>query len=342
MHDRGAERRSYQHSRLACSTPSRARVSAACRALLLCGQAASPGLSCPGRQAATCPWMIKSGGRRLLLLVPLRMIQSWASDLFSPVFARVVLRPFLLALPRMIQSWALLGLVSASLHYLGLVRVFASLHHHWLLLLAAAPLLHGLVLMAAAHLHLGLRLLFTPLQHRMIQSGVRRLVLLDPPRMIQSVAFGRRLSPDDPVRGKPVLFVLSQMRPSGASVSHLSPDAPVRGAAAPAACSARDDTVRCVGTPSSAFWGRFVSAAPSCFAPYDPVLGTPCLRLLLAACPRPRPGLFLTAPPRAPPLCCSCTCEWETYPANHACFGGRNILGTLSSPISRRPHSVCL
>ena len=103
MHAGGAERRSYQHSRLACYTRSRAPLSAACQALLLCGQPASPGLSCPGRQAATCPWMIQSGGRRLLLLVPLRMIQSGASGLFSPVFARVVLRPFLLALPRMIQ-----------------------------------------------------------------------------------------------------------------------------------------------------------------------------------------------------------------------------------------------
>ena len=135
MHGGGAERRSYQHSRLACYTPSRARLSAACQAALLYGQAASPGFSCPGRQAATCPWMIQSGGRRLLLLLRLRMIQSGASILFSPVFARVVLRPFLLALPRMIQSWALLGLVSSSLHYHGLVRVFASLHHHQHLLL---------------------------------------------------------------------------------------------------------------------------------------------------------------------------------------------------------------
>ena len=169
MHGGGAERRSYQHSRLACYTRSRARLSAACQALLLYRQAASPGLSCPGRQAATCPWMIQSGGRRLLLLVPLRMIQSGVSFFFSPVFARVVLRPFLLALPRMIQSWALLGLVSTSLHYLGLVRVFASLHHHWLLLLAATLLLHGLALVAAAHLHLGLCLLSTPLLQQMIQ-----------------------------------------------------------------------------------------------------------------------------------------------------------------------------
>ena len=109
--------------------------------------------------------MFQSGGRRLLLLVPLRMIQSGASGLLSPVNARVVLRPFLLVLPRMIQSWAFLGLVSASLHYHGLVRPLASLHHHGLLLLAAALLLHGLVLLAAAPLHLGFGLLFTSLHH---------------------------------------------------------------------------------------------------------------------------------------------------------------------------------
>ena len=42
--------------------------------------------------------------------------------------------------------------------------------------------------------------------------------------------------------------------------------------------------------------------------------------------------------------CRSCvhTCEWETYPANHAYFRARNILGTLCSPISRRPNWVCL
>ena len=125
MHGGGAERRSYQHSPLACYTRSRARLSAPCRAQLLCRQAASLGLSSPGRQAATCAWMLQSGGRRLLLLVRLRMIQSGASGLFSPVNARFVLRPFLLVLPRMIQSWAFLGLVSASLHYHGLVRLFA-------------------------------------------------------------------------------------------------------------------------------------------------------------------------------------------------------------------------
>ena len=183
MHGRGAEGLSYQHSQLACYTRSRARLSAACGAQLLCGQAASPGLSCPGRQADTYPWMIQSGGRRLLLLVPLRRIQSGASGLISPVNARVVLRPFLLVLPRMIQSWALLGLVSASLHYHILVRVFASLHHHGLLLLAAALLLHRLVLVAAAPLHLGLGLLFTLLHHHglilpMVALPLRSLVLI--------------------------------------------------------------------------------------------------------------------------------------------------------------------
>ena len=183
MHGGGAERRSYQHSRLPCYTWSRARLSAACRAQLLCGQAASPGLSSPGRQAATFPWMFQSGERLLLLLVPLRMIQSGASGLFLPIYARVVLQPFILVSPRIIQSWALLGLVSASLHYHGLVRVFASLHHFGLFLLAAALLLHGLVLLAAAPLHLGLGLLFTSLHHHglflpMVALPVCSLVLI--------------------------------------------------------------------------------------------------------------------------------------------------------------------
>ena len=183
MHAGGADRPSYQHSRLACFTRSRARLSAACQAQVLCGQAASPGLSSPGRQAATCPWMFQSGGWRLLLLVPLRMIRSKASGLFSPVNARVVLRPFLLVLPRMIQSWALPGLVSASLRYHGLVCLFASLHQHGLLLLAAALLLHRLVLLAAGSLHLGLCLLFTPLHRHglflpMVALPLRGLVLI--------------------------------------------------------------------------------------------------------------------------------------------------------------------
>ena len=125
--------------------------------------------------------MIQCGGRRLLLLVPLRMIQSGASGLISPVNARVVLRPFLLVFPRMIQSWALHGLVSALLHYHGLVRVFASLHHHGILLLAASLFLHGLVLSAAAPLHLSLVLLFTSLHHHglvlpMVALPLRSLV----------------------------------------------------------------------------------------------------------------------------------------------------------------------
>ena len=183
MHGGGTERRSYQHSHLACYTRSRARLSAACRVRLLCGQAASPGLSSLGRQAATCPWIIRSGGQRLLLLVPLQMIQSGASGLISPFDARVVLRPFFLVLPWMIQSWALLGLVCASLHYHGLVQVFASLHHHGLLVLAAALLLQTLILLAAASLHLGLCLLFTSLHHHglilpMVALLLRGLVLI--------------------------------------------------------------------------------------------------------------------------------------------------------------------
>ena len=56
--------------------------------------------------------MIQSGGRRLLLLDPPRMIQTRASGLISTDDALVVLWPLLLVLPRMIESWALHGLVT--------------------------------------------------------------------------------------------------------------------------------------------------------------------------------------------------------------------------------------
>ena len=112
------------------------------------------------RQAATCPGMIQSGGRRLLLLVPLRMIQSGLSGLFSLVNALVVLWPFLVVFPGNIQSTALHGLVSPSLHYHGLD------HHHEPFLLAASLLLHGLVLLAVASHHHVLVFLFSAPHHR--------------------------------------------------------------------------------------------------------------------------------------------------------------------------------
>ena len=97
------------------------------------------------RQAASCPWMIQSGGRRLLLLDPLRMIQPGESGLISPDDDLVVVWPLLLVLPRMIQSRALHGLVTASLHHHGLLILAVSLLLHCLVLLAAVPPRRGLV-----------------------------------------------------------------------------------------------------------------------------------------------------------------------------------------------------
>ena len=61
-----AESRSYQHSRLACYTritgPASARTGRGPRMI----QSGAPG--------ASWPWMIQSGGRRLLLLDPPRML----------------------------------------------------------------------------------------------------------------------------------------------------------------------------------------------------------------------------------------------------------------------------
>ena len=127
--------------------------------------------------------MIQSGGRRLLLLFKLRMIQSGASGLISPVHALVVLWPLFLVFPRMFLSRAIHGFVSASLHFHGLVRVFASLHHRGLLLLAASLLLQGRVLLAAAPHHHGLVHLFTLLHHHrlvltMVALPVRGLALI--------------------------------------------------------------------------------------------------------------------------------------------------------------------
>ena len=73
---------------------------------------------------------MQSGGRRLLLLDPPRMIQSGASGLISLHVLVVVFWPLLLVLPRVIQSRGLHGLVTASLHHQGLVPVSASLHYH--------------------------------------------------------------------------------------------------------------------------------------------------------------------------------------------------------------------
>ena len=105
------------------------------------------------------PRMIQSGapGRHLSLDYPvqraaataacsLRMIQSGVSGHVSPVNALVVLWPFLLIIPTVIQSRAIHGLVSASLHYHSLD------HHHGPLLLAASLLLHGLVLWLLLHI----------------------------------------------------------------------------------------------------------------------------------------------------------------------------------------------
>ena len=80
---------------------------------------------------------------------------------------------------------------------------------------------------------------------------------------------------------------------------------------------------------SSAFCGRSTWAAPSCFAPDVPVLGSPCLRLLLAACARTRLGLPFSASPRAPPRRCSAAsprarprgCSTSSpHPCPHVCI----------------------
>ena len=78
----------------------------------------------------SCPWKIKSGGRRLLPLGPPRMIQRGMSELISPDVAVVVFWLLLLLLPWLIQSRALHGLLTPSLHQHGLVLVSALLHHH--------------------------------------------------------------------------------------------------------------------------------------------------------------------------------------------------------------------
>ena len=105
-------------------------------------------------------------GRRLLLLDPPRMIQSGVSGIISPDDALVVLWLLLLVLPRIFQSRALHGLVTAVLH------------HQRLLLFAASLLVHGLVLLAAASRHHGLVHLFTSLRHHALVLIMVALPLL--------------------------------------------------------------------------------------------------------------------------------------------------------------------
>ena len=97
--------------------------------------------------------MILSGGRRLLLLDLPQLFQPGASGLISADDALVVLWPLLLLLPRILQSWAHHGLVTASLH------------HHRLLVLAVSLLLHCLLLFAAVSLHNGPVHLISSLHH---------------------------------------------------------------------------------------------------------------------------------------------------------------------------------
>ena len=95
--DRGRQRRAAVG--LYCLS----RVVSRARCLQAAAQATAPQFVQFG-SATSCPWMIQSGGRRLLLLDPPRMIQSGASGLSLPDDALVVLRPLLLVLPRMIES----------------------------------------------------------------------------------------------------------------------------------------------------------------------------------------------------------------------------------------------
>ena len=103
-----------------------------------------------GAPSPNCPWMIHSRRRRLLLLVPPRIIQSGASGLFSALVGVVSLWLPLPVLPLLFLSWALHGLVTAllphhvPLHQHGLLPFAASLIHLGLVLLAAAPLHHDL------------------------------------------------------------------------------------------------------------------------------------------------------------------------------------------------------
>ena len=124
------------------------------------------------------PRMIQSGssGRHLsvddpvegaagLLLVLPRMMQSGASGFLPQDNVHVVLWPFSFVLPRMIQSRALHGLVSALQLHHGLIRVLASLHHHGIILFTPSLLLHSFVHLAAAPHHHSLVHLFTSLHH---------------------------------------------------------------------------------------------------------------------------------------------------------------------------------
>ena len=77
--------------------------------------------------------------------------------------AVVLFWPLLLVLPRMIQSGALHGVVTASLHQHGLLVFAAALLLFGLVFLAAAPLHHGLVLLSGSLHHQDRVLIITSL-----------------------------------------------------------------------------------------------------------------------------------------------------------------------------------
>ena len=131
-----------------------------------------------GARPPLCPSIIQSGRRQLLLLDLPRTIRSAVSGLIGPDDAIVMLWLLSLVLLRMIQSRALHGLVTASLHHHTLVRVSASLQHQWLLPLAASLLPHSLVLLAGASFQHGLVHMSASLLHHGLVLIIDSLNLL--------------------------------------------------------------------------------------------------------------------------------------------------------------------
>ena len=135
--------------------------------------------------------MIQSGGRRVLLLDPPRMIQYGASGLIAADEAIADSWSLLLVSPRMILSRALHGVVTALLHHNRLVWVSASVHHHRLLLFAASLRAHSPVLLAAAPHHHGHVHLFTSVNH-LFSPCTSPPFLVPPPPLLPPVSLGRR------------------------------------------------------------------------------------------------------------------------------------------------------
>ena len=143
-----------------------------------------------------------------------------------------------------------LGLITACLHHHGLVLMAASLHHHGLILWTASLLHQGPVLINAALPLLGILLITVSLHlHGVVLCPASRHDFIAAPPLPwppASLASGRHLPLDGPVRGLGLLLLAPPRTILPWVSGPFSPDDPVLGVVAAPSRSSLDDPVRCV------------------------------------------------------------------------------------------------